>query len=151
MHFIHMWNTNWPYIKNLHNIIKMNAVISGFGSNAILTIWAATWQNQQNECVPSIRPVWSESLLCASWVAKDPNFLHADSEDADQTWGMPRLIWVFAGHTLILLVLLCRGSFFFFINERDSRRNSRLKKFYFEASNEQQIKDWKYLVKILWF
>ena len=28
-----------------------------------------------------IRPVWSESSLCAQWVLKDPNFLHADSED----------------------------------------------------------------------
>ena len=28
-----------------------------------------------------IRPVWSESLLCAQWVAKDPKFLHADNED----------------------------------------------------------------------
>ena len=28
-----------------------------------------------------IRPVWSESLLYAQWVAKDPSFLHADSED----------------------------------------------------------------------
>ena len=28
-----------------------------------------------------IRPVCSESLLCAQWVAKDPSFLHADSED----------------------------------------------------------------------
>ena len=27
-----------------------------------------------------IRPVWSESSLCAQWVAKDPSFLHADSE-----------------------------------------------------------------------
>ena len=30
----------------------------------------------------------------------------------DKTGRMPRLIWVFAGHTLILLVLSCRGSFF---------------------------------------
>ena len=30
-----------------------------------------------------IRPVWSESSLCAQWVAKDPSFLHADSEDSD--------------------------------------------------------------------
>ena len=29
----------------------------------------------------SIRPVWSESLLCTQWVAKDPSFLQADSED----------------------------------------------------------------------
>ena len=28
-----------------------------------------------------ICPVWSESSLCAQWVAKDPSFLHADSED----------------------------------------------------------------------
>ena len=37
--------------------------------------------------------------LCAQWVAKDPSFLHADSEDSDLTGRMPRLIWVFAGHT----------------------------------------------------
>ena len=28
-----------------------------------------------------ICPVWSESSQCAQWVAKDPRFLHADSED----------------------------------------------------------------------
>ena len=27
-----------------------------------------------------IRPVWSESSLCTQWVAKDPRFLHADSD-----------------------------------------------------------------------
>ena len=57
-----------------------------------------------------IRPVWSESLLCAQGVAKDPSLLHADSEDSDQTGRMPRLIWVFAGPTVILLILSCRGS-----------------------------------------
>ena len=57
-----------------------------------------------------IRPVWSESSLCAQWVAKDPSFLHADSEDTDQTGRMPRLIWVFAGRTTILLVLSRGGS-----------------------------------------
>ena len=46
-----------------------------------------------------IHPVQSESTLCAQWVAKDPSFLHADSKDSDQTRRMPRLIWVFAGHT----------------------------------------------------
>ena len=52
-----------------------------------------------------IRPVWSESSLCTEWVAKDPSFLRADSKDSDQTGQMPRLIWVFAGRTAILLVL----------------------------------------------
>ena len=32
-----------------------------------------------------IRPVWSESSLCIQWVAEDSGFLHADSEDSDQT------------------------------------------------------------------
>ena len=56
-----------------------------------------------------IRPVWSESSLCTQWVAKDPSFLHADSEDSDQTGRMPRLIWVFAGRTTTLLVLSWGG------------------------------------------
>ena len=30
----------------------------------------------------------TESSLCAQWVAKDPSFLHADSEDSDQTGRM---------------------------------------------------------------
>ena len=47
----------------------------------------------------STHPVWSESLLSAQWVGKDPSFLHADSEDSDQTGRMPRLIWVFAWRT----------------------------------------------------
>ena len=58
-----------------------------------------------------IRPVWSESSMCAQWVAKDPSFLRVDSEDSDQTGWMPRLLWVFAGRTVTLLVLSCRGSF----------------------------------------
>ena len=37
-----------------------------------------------------IRPVWSESSLCAQWIAKDPSFLHADSKDSDL-----RLCWAY--------------------------------------------------------
>ena len=58
-----------------------------------------------------IRPVWSESSLCARRIAKDPSFLHADSEDSGQTGRMPRLIWIFAGRTVILLVLSRGGSY----------------------------------------
>ena len=46
-----------------------------------------------------IHTVWSESSMCAQWVAKDPSFLHVDSEDSGQTGQMPRLIWVSAGRT----------------------------------------------------
>ena len=41
---------------------------------------------------PAKTQILSESSLCAQSVAKDPNFLHADSEDSDQTGRMPRLI-----------------------------------------------------------
>ena len=58
-----------------------------------------------------IRPVWSESSLCAEWVAKDSSLLHADSVDSDQTGRMPRLMWLFAGRTVTLLVLSCRGPY----------------------------------------
>ena len=49
-----------------------------------------------------IRPVWSESSLCAQWAAKDQSFLHVDSEDSDKTGRMSRLIWVFAQADLSL-------------------------------------------------
>ena len=39
-----------------------------------------------------VHPAMTQSSLCAQRVAKDPNFLHADSEDSDQTGWMPRLI-----------------------------------------------------------
>ena len=48
-----------------------------------------------------IRPVWSESSQCAQWVAEDPMFLHAKSED----WSVSSL-----GAVAILLVLSCGGS-----------------------------------------
>ena len=57
-----------------------------------------------------ICPVWSESSLSA-WRNLGSLATHwAHSEDSDQTGRMPRLIWVFAGRTLTLLVLSCRGS-----------------------------------------
>ena len=90
----------------------------------LLDTWATSWQNQQMSVCPAktrislgIHPVLSESSLCTRWVAKDPSFLHADSEDSDQPgrrlWSAwPRLIWVFAqpGCTVTWLVLSCCGS-----------------------------------------
>ena len=47
-------------------------------------------KNQQMACAsseesdqPGIRIDSSESSLCAQWVAKNPSFLHADSEDSN--------------------------------------------------------------------
>ena len=72
-------------------------------------------KNKQNDLCPQqrlrinldIHPVWSESSLSA-WRNLGSLATHwAHSEDSDQTGRMPRLIWVFAGHTVILLVLSC--------------------------------------------
>ena len=62
-----------------------------------------------------LRSAWAsakfdQSSLYAQWVAKEPSFLHADSEDSDQTGWMPRLIWIFTGRAAILLVLSYRAS-----------------------------------------
>ena len=60
----------------------------------------------------AIRPVWSESSLSA-WRNLGSLATHwAHSEDSDQTGQMPRLIWVFTGRTVILLVLSRGGSFY---------------------------------------
>ena len=63
--------------------------------------WAASWQNQQNGMCDQQRLGWSGSLLSA-WrklgsLIIATHWVH--SEDSDQTGWMPRLIWVFAGHT----------------------------------------------------
>ena len=61
----------------------------------------------------TVRPVWSETSLSA-WRKRGSLATHwAHSEDSDQTGRVPRLIWVFAGRTAILLVLSCRGSIMF--------------------------------------
>ena len=49
-----------------------------------------------------------QSSLCARWVANDPSFLHADSEDSDQTGRIRRLFWVFAGRTCHFLGFVVR-------------------------------------------
>ena len=73
-----------------------------------LTAPSPSYDPRHDKTYKSPSLIWS--WLCAQWVAKDPSFLHADSEDSNQTGRMPRLIWVFAGRTLILLVLSCRDS-----------------------------------------
>ena len=81
-------------------------------------IWAATWQNIQNECAPSEdsdQPGHPPSLIRVfADRMKKPGSLAVHwthSEDSDRTGQIIRLIWVFVGRTLILWVLSCRGSF----------------------------------------
>ena len=49
----------------------------------------------------------NRSLLCALWVVKGPKFLHADSEDSDQTGREPGLSQVFAGRTCDFVGFSC--------------------------------------------
>ena len=66
--------------------------------------------DQTGQISLGICPVWSESSL-STWRKLRSLATHwAHSEDSDQTGRMPRLIWVFAGHTVILLVLSWGGS-----------------------------------------
>ena len=58
-----------------------------------------------------IRPVWSESSLSA-WRNLGPSATHwAHCKDSDQTGRMPRLVWVFAGCPVTLLVLSWGSSY----------------------------------------
>ena len=53
----------------------------------IWILWAASWQNQQNDIAPSEgsdqpgHPPHLLRVFAVRWVAKDPRSLHADSED----------------------------------------------------------------------
>ena len=58
-----------------------------------------------------IRPVWSESSLCAQWVAKDPSFLHASVMILIRLGGCPGWSGALLGAHAILLVLSRGGSF----------------------------------------
>ena len=75
-----------------------------------------------------VHPVWSESLLCTQWVAKDSSSLHADSEDwsdwadaqADMSrrWAHMPLSWFCheAAHVcMILCALICLCILFYII------------------------------------
>ena len=64
-----------------------------------------------------LRSAWpfsqSDQSSLSAWRNLGPLATHwVHSEDSDQTGRMPRLIWVFAGCTITLLVLSCRGSIF---------------------------------------
>ena len=68
------------------------------------------WVRAQRRLRSAWAPAQSESSLCAQWKAEDPSFLHADSEDSDQTGWMRRLIslrWAhshFVGFVVLRLI-----------------------------------------------
>ena len=85
------------------------------------TKWVCTHRRPTSACTSAQS---DQPSLCAQWGAKDISFLHADSEDSDQTGRMPRPIWVFAGRTVILFVLSCCGSIYYEILQPDLAETS---------------------------
>ena len=79
--------------------------------------WAASWQNHvrpaKTQISLGIHPVWSESSLSAWRELRSLATHWAHSKDSDQTGWMRRLIWVFAGRTVVLLVLSWGWSYSF--------------------------------------
>ena len=118
-------------------------LLNQIGIFADLMKWAATRQNQQNGMCTLRRlgsawasAVWSESLLSA-WRKLGPLATH---------WValMPRLIWVFAGHTVILLVLSWGGSYFV-LKAEQANMGCRLTKRIL-----RQFKDLKEMSRNIW-
>ena len=89
--------------------------LTGSIQDILNQIWVTAWLNQQNYMCSQRRLRFArasdQSLCCPH--EKKPRSLAthwAHSEDW-LVWAMPRLIWVFAWHTFILLVLSCAGSY----------------------------------------
>ena len=76
---LNLWHNVWTHL------LKSKIEPPHDKTNKMIVRPAKTWISL------GIRPVWSESSLCAQWVGKDQSFLRADSEDSDQTGRMPRL------------------------------------------------------------
>ena len=66
-----------------------------------------------------IRLVWSKSSPYTQWVAKDPSFLHADSEDSDQTGRMRWTRSHFVG--FVMLQLIWHNEVVIFLEKRFNR------------------------------
>ena len=104
--------TYWPVNLSPIRLLWLEVVAVMYPHMSCLMSKPTKWLCAQRR----LRSAWAsaqpdQSSLCALWVAKDQRFLHADSENSDQTGRMPRLIWVFAGCTAILLVLSWGGSY----------------------------------------
>ena len=122
------WRANSPQQNKFDLNFNLNTQLKHINKQLSLLLWSKNWKKDFNTWFHNkkfiaetetsyeprhdkVRPVWSESLLSA-WRKLGSLATHwARSEDSDQTGRMPRLIWVFAGRTLILLVLSRHGSY----------------------------------------
>ena len=95
-----------------------------------------------------IRPVLSESSLPAWRNIRSSDTHWAHCEDSDKTGRMPRLIWVFAGRTVIVLVLSRGGSIiiFFMFHILQSPEEGAQTLIYCAVSDEVKGQSGKYYV-----
>ena len=101
-------------------ILSSNTLLICFSATVALELWAATWQNQETECAPSedsdqpghplslirVFAVHMKKACVLSYPLSAQRRLWTDRADAQAD------PWVFAGRTVTLLVLSCRGSYF---------------------------------------
>ena len=129
-----MIKPNWTittFVFQWSNVLSFVGTSSHF--NSLHYNRAATWQNQQNECAPSD---YSDQP------GHPPSLIRVLTQSL-----MPRLIWVFAGRTVILLVLSWGGSILFsgevgdwqnYFTEEENEHFDKLVKDHFKDS------DWKF-------
>ena len=155
----HIWSQTLKTGFLMTRLIYYNPILKDYAISQLsrdMTKPTVTVRLAKTQISLGIRPVWSESSLCTQWVAKDPSYLHADNEDVDQTGRMPRLVWVFAGHTLILLVLSCRGSIFLKFapiwygcrNTFNSKKKKKKKKQQKKQKKKQRV--YPFLIWLFW-
>ena len=98
-----------------------------------------------------IRPVSSESSLF-TWRKLGSMATHwGDSEDTDQTGRTPRLIWIFTGCTVILLILSWGGSSW----ARSCERGKYLRPWWASISVQsteggKYLRSWWAYISVLW-
>ena len=113
-----LWHFSYRYLTKIWYKDK-SSHMKGHATTTKTSLWNEPRHDKTNkmnvhpaktQISLGIRPVWSESSLPARRKLGSLATHWAHCEDSDQTGRMPRLIWVFAGRTLIMLVLSCRGA-----------------------------------------
>ena len=111
------------WIPRTSTTAEQNLKVIGMGLYALIIKWAASWQplpappppNKKRLCAQRrLRSAWafaqSDQSSLSAWRKLEFWATHSAHSKEWWDWGMPRLIWIFAGLTVILLVLSRGGS-----------------------------------------
>ena len=84
-------------------------ILMQFNWAVSIKIYYTNWHVRLSKAQISlrIRAVWSESSICALWVAKCPTFLQSDNLVSDKTVRMRRLFWI--KHARTYQLVHCTG------------------------------------------